>query len=330
MKGVERPTRRRLCVVEAGWALGVALGSYVVANAFELVIVRWMEPSVPELVEVSDLILAAAVGVTAYLWPHLRTTRTDLHRLEREQIVVSTQLAAAAEIQRRLLPSQPRTVNGIACAVGFESAWEIGGDFYDFLPIAHDAMLVVIGDISGKGIPAAILLAFVRTALRVAAARTTDPAELLTALSDALYEDNEGTPYATCLVSRVDTQRGTLTYANAGHPPGVIFGPQGRQVLDRGGPPVGMFESPRYVSEMVAYHPGDLAVVATDGITEKDPQDRPPEALLASLVDQVPPPKAPGTVCDAIMAFAREADGPPGIEGWSDDRTVLAFQWLGP
>lgn len=244
MKGVERPTRRRLCVVEAGWALGVALGSYVVANAFELVIVRWMKPSVPELVEASDLILAAAVGVTAYLWLHLRTTRTDLHRLEREQIVVSTQLAAAAEIQRRLLPSQPRTVNGIACAVGFESAWEIGGDFYDFLPIAHDAMLVVIGDISGKGIPAAILLAFVRTALRVAAARTTDPAELLTALSDALYEDNEGTPYATCLVSRVDTQRGTLTYANAGHPPGVIFGPQGVQVLDSGGPPVGMFESP--------------------------------------------------------------------------------------
>jgi hypothetical protein len=136
VKGVETPTRRRLRVVEAGWALGVSLGSYVAANAFELVIVRWMKPSVPELVEVSDLILAAAVGVTAYLWLHLRTTRTDLQRLEREQIVVSTQLAAAAEIQRRLLPSQPRTVNGIACAVGFESAWEIGGDFYDFLPIA--------------------------------------------------------------------------------------------------------------------------------------------------------------------------------------------------
>jgi sigma-B regulation protein RsbU (phosphoserine phosphatase) len=319
-----------LCPVEAVWALGCALGSYVVANVFELVIVRWMRPSVPEVVEVSDLILAAAVGVTAYLWLHLRTTRTDLHRLEREQIVVSTQLAAAAEIQRRLLPSEPRTVNGIACAVGFESAWEIGGDFYDFLPIAHDAMLVVIGDISGKGIPAAILLAFVRTALRVAAARTTDPAELLTALSDALYEDNQGTPYATCLVSRVDTQRGTLTYANAGHPPGVIFGTHGLQVLDRGGPPAGMFERPRYVSEMVAYRPGDLAVLVTDGITEKDTQDRPPEALLASLVDQVPPPKTPARVCDAIMTFARVADGPLGIEGWSDDRTVLAFQWAGP
>jgi hypothetical protein len=91
-----------------------------------------------------------------------------------------------------------------------------------------------------------------------------------------------------------------------------------------------MFERPRYVSEMVAYRPGDLAVLVTDGITEKDTQDRPPEALLASLVDQVPPPKTPARVCDAIMTFARVADGPLGIEGWSDDRTVLAFQWAGP
>ena len=181
-------------MVAAAVAVGFALAAYLAANGLELLAVQFINPNLTDIVELSDLLLASAVGGTLFLWLHLKATRSELHRLERAQIVMNTQLATAAQIQRRLLPAQPSTVEGIKCAVRFEPAWEIGGDFYDFIPLGRDRMLITVGDISGKGIPAAMLLAFARTVLRTGATRTTDPAQLLALLSNALYEDNGGTP----------------------------------------------------------------------------------------------------------------------------------------
>jgi sigma-B regulation protein RsbU (phosphoserine phosphatase) len=310
--------------------MAFAVTAYITANVLEFLVEQFSRLNLPDVIEISDVLLAAAAGVTAYLWLHLRSTRSDLLRLERRQITVDTQLATAAKIQRHLLPAQPGALETLKCAVGFEPAWEIGGDFYDFLPLGPDVMLVVIGDISGKGIPAAMLLALARTVLRTGAARTTDPGELLGQLSDALYEDNGGSPYATCIVARVDAGEGTVTYANAGHPTGVIVGPDGLRLLDHGGPPAGMFRGTRYASGSQPLRPGDLGVLVTDGISELDGQNRSPAALLADLVAAMPGPRTPAIVCDAILRYARAVDGPPGTDNWSDDRTVLAFQWLGP
>lgn len=330
MTGFEPRARRDSRASAAGFAFAFAVIAYITANGFEFLVGQFFRLNLPDVIEISDLLLAAAAGVTAYLWLHLRYTRSDLVRLELRQITVDAQLATAAEIQRHLLPAKPTTLETLRCAVGFEPACEIGGDFYDFLPLGPDAMLVIIGDISGKGIPAAMLLAFTRTVLRTGAGRTTDPGELLGQLSDALYEDNGGSPYATCIVARVDAGEGTVTYANAGHPTGVIIGPDSVRLLDDGGPPAGMFRGTRYASGIQPLHPGDLGVLVTDGISEIDGQNRSPAALLADLVSATPLPRTPAIVCESILGYARAAEAPPGASNWSDDRTVLAFQRLGP
>ena len=318
----------RARVVAATVAIGFAIVAYLTANALELLVVQFVNPNLTDVVEISDVLLAGAAGATLFLWLHLKSTRSELLRLERSQIVVNTQLATAAQIQRRLLPSQAATVEGVLCAFRFEPAWEIGGDFYDFMPIGHDRMLITLGDISGKGIPAAMLLAFARTVLRTGATRTTDPAQLLALLSNALYEDNGGTPYVTCVVALVDARAGTLTYANAGHPPAVILG-TGVRVLDTAGPPAGMFERTVYTSETRTLNPGDLTILVTDGISEALGQNESFITSIADLVSSGGSPGQPSTVCEAVMASARSAHGPHGVDDWTDDRTVVAFQWEG-
>src|SRR5262249_27945261 len=154
-----------------------AITAYVVANTIEFVFLRFVSPNANDVIEISDLLLASAAGVMAYLWLDLKRAREVLHWFERDKVIVDTQLATAATIQRRLLREPPPS-GAITTAVRFEPAWQIGGDFYDFIRVDRHVMLIVIGDISGKGIPAAMLLAFARTVLRMATARTTDPAEL--------------------------------------------------------------------------------------------------------------------------------------------------------
>ena len=319
-------------LVSATLAIGFAVAAYLIANGLELLAVQFINPNLTDIVEVSDFLLAGAAGATLFFWLHLKSTRSELLRLERTQIVVNTQLATAAQIQRRLLPTRPATIDGMTCAVRFEPAWEVGGDFYDFLPLDHERMLIAVGDISGKGIPAAMLLAFARTVLRTGATRTTDPAQLLTLLSNALYEDNGGTPYVTCIVAMVDAAQGIVTYANAGHPPGVIVRSAGAsvRVLDTAGPPAGMFDHVVYTSDTRTLNPCDLTILVTDGISEALAQNGTLAESVVNLIARSEGPRQPSTVCETIMAAARSAGGPRGVEDWADDRTVVVFQWDGP
>src|SRR2546423_15563411 len=95
-----------------------------------------------------------ACGVAMYMWLDLRAARTALTIIERSQVVVETQLALAADVQRRLLPPVPASVDHVQWASELKAAGEIGGDFYDFISTEYDSTLGMVGDVSGKGIPA--------------------------------------------------------------------------------------------------------------------------------------------------------------------------------
>src|SRR5207237_1991890 len=103
--------------------------------------------------------------------------------------------------------------------------------------------------------------------------QTPQPADLLRLVSREIYAENAGVLYLTCLVVRIDGSRGKLTYANAGHPAGVLLGRSGRRLLSKGGPPVGMFAETSYQSETLPVEADDLGVIVTDGITEAIEQD---------------------------------------------------------
>jgi hypothetical protein len=304
----------------------VAVAAFVVANVVETGFITLVDAGSGELLWISDVVLAAALGLATYLWLSLLATRATLSRLEREQLVLETQLSIAAEIQRRLLPELPREASGLRWAARLEPAGKIGGDFYDFVSPEVGRQVMLVGDISGKGIPAALLLAFARTVFRLAAEQTNDPARIASLLSHAVYQDNQGAPYVTALICSIDAAARTLIYTNAGHPPGVILRRQGTEHLDVGGPPAGLLPDARYESASLHLAPGDAGILMTDGVSEALALDLLPlERVVERVARGSGGPRTPGGLCDALILEARRRGGPTGVEGWADDRTVVAF-----
>src|ERR1700724_2857521 len=221
-------------------SIGAAVLTYRCARAADALVLRVVHPPRGEVLLISDVILATAFGAAVYLWLNLRATRTRLTGLERAEIVLDTQLSLAADIQRQLLPPMPAGSNGVRWAGRLEPADRLGGDFYDFIPFDTDGLFVV-GDVSGKGIPAALLQASAHSLFRTLARETVHPGDLLTRVSREIYAENSGESYLICVVARVDSAARTLMYANAGHPAGLMVGSSGRRLLSLGGPPLGLF-----------------------------------------------------------------------------------------
>jgi sigma-B regulation protein RsbU (phosphoserine phosphatase) len=310
-------------------SIAVAVITYRCARVADFLFIQIVHPPRGEVLVFSDAILATAFGAAIYLWLNLKATRTRLTGLERAQIVLDTQLSLAAQIQRHLLPPVPVGSNGVRWAGRLEPAQRIGGDFYDVIPDDADGLFVV-GDVSGKGIPAALLQASAHSLFRTLARETVHPSDLLTRVSREIYAENAGAQYLTCVLVRVDTAARTLMYANAGHPVGLMVGASGRRLLSSGGPPAGLFPETTYESEVVSIEPGDLAVIVSDGITEAMEEDGVSAVdVLNRTIFNIPEPRTPERVCDALMEMAQRAPGPLGVLNWQDDKTVLAVQFDG-
>ncbi len=176
------------------YAFVSAVLALVVALLSERAIMRVFGVDVRAMEWISDVILAIAFGGVSFLWLHLRRARTELSRLERAQVVIDTELAIAADIQHALLPTPPRARDGWRFAARLEQAGHIGGDFYDFVDRGR-SLLVLLGDVSGKGIPAALVMASARALFRQIARNTDRPDEVLARLGRALWEEHGGVPY---------------------------------------------------------------------------------------------------------------------------------------
>ena len=245
-----------------------ALAGYVIAAMVEGAFIRSVQPTEWELASLSDVVLAAAFGVAVYLWRNLLATRHDLAERERAELVLETQLSMAADIQQRLLPAVPPASDGFELAASLRSAGKIGGDFYDFVETAPGVWLILVADVSGKGIPAAMALGSLRLAFRAFARRGGDPADVVTQLSAIIYQQWLGSPYVSCIVCTFDLHAGTLTYTNAGHPAGILAGPSGTRSLRRGGLPAGLLPDAQFDQERVPLEPGDVCLLVSDGVTK--------------------------------------------------------------
>jgi len=302
-------------------ALGVAVVFYLLAGTVEALLIKVVKPTEMELDWVSDAVLSMALGTAVYLWLHLRATRLALTERQRAELVIQAQLSLAEAMQRRLLPSIPVAAGGFEWAATLTPAGKIGGDFYDFLESGENARLMLIADVSGKGISAAMALSLVRSTFRNIARDTGSPARLAGRMSRAFQDEWHGSPYVTCVVARIDLHERTLTYTNAGHPAGLLVRKCGNRDLREGGPPLGLLRDAHYVEERLALRSGDVCVFVTDGITESLDGSRSLGAVAAALVRDGSPSAA--RICDAIMARALEGHGPDGVDDWADDRTVM-------
>jgi serine phosphatase RsbU (regulator of sigma subunit) len=212
-------------------------------------------------ITVQDAALVLLVLVTGALAVRRFIGSQVSQRLERQTI--DQEMEQARELQQRVLVPEENTSTLFAVQTAYHPARTVGGDFFQVIAYPDDSLLVVVGDVSGKGMAAAMLVAVLVGALRTRADETADPAEILRTLNERLL-GRAGSHFATCVAAHL-SPRGVMTVANAGHLPPYVNG----VALDLpGSMPLGILPGNRPDLETVALSPGDYISFLTDGVLE--------------------------------------------------------------
>jgi sigma-B regulation protein RsbU (phosphoserine phosphatase) len=266
------------------------------------------------------------------LLAHFAANAIESDRLRREALSASLmrhELELAHEVQERLLPENPVGIPGLEC-VGFcRPAQSVGGDYYDLLPLRDGSFAVTLGDVSGKGIPAAVMMASIQTLLRSLLQRACgDMAEMLHDLNETLYMSSTVERYSTLFCGVIAPDRRSITYVNAGHVHPLLLHADGTLTrLTESGLPVALVPSAMYEQCHVALAPGDVLVVVSDGIVEACnlegefwEEEEVERVVLAHMLGRQGCVKGlPAALCEAVDGFACGASQ-------YDDMTVVAVR----
>ncbi len=182
---------------------------------------------------------------------------------------VSTELEVAKSIQMNTLPETSKTLNKVEIFAELKPAREVGGDFYDYFELDDSHIAIVIGDVSGKGIPAAMFMMKTITCFKNFTRSNKTPSTILKEVNEAIFEGNTASMFVTCFLGILDTNTGILKYANAGHNPPIIGHNNSFHYLNcQSGFLLGVLKDTYLVDEEVKLEQGDLITLYTDGITE--------------------------------------------------------------
>lgn len=185
---------------------------------------------------------------------------------ERERI--QQELQVAALIQQTLLPKELPAITGWQVDAFYRPARAVGGDFYDFIDLEDGRLGVVIGDVTDKGVPAALVMATCRSMLRAAAQRHSNPSAVLADVNDALVPEIPPAMFVTCLYAIIDTGAGEIVFANAGHNLPYVRNNGGVIELRATGMPLGLMPGMNYEETSYGMGAGEVMVLTSDGITE--------------------------------------------------------------
>src|SRR3989454_5117126 len=192
-----------------------------------------------------------------------------LHDSLIEKQRLETQLEVARQVQLELLPARDPQLEGFEISAYNFPTEEVSGDYYDWVRIYDDQIGVVIADVSGKGVPAALLMAFLRASLRAATHIGYAPHISMSKVNYLLWESIERNQFVTAFYGILDATNRTVAYCNAGHNPPFLMEVDGTVHFEtRGGVPLGMFRDTRYYEYFATIEPGQALVLYTDGATE--------------------------------------------------------------
>jgi sigma-B regulation protein RsbU (phosphoserine phosphatase) len=247
-----------------------------------------------------------------------------LLRVREEKLRQDRELQVARGIQQSLLPPRPPQVAGFELAALSRPCFEVGGDAYDWIPLASGRIGLVVADVSGKGTPASLLMASTHAFVH-ALAGEAPPAELLARLNRFLFARTQASRFVTLFYAELDPRARRLAFVNAGHVPPFRVARDGRRArLTDGGPALGLIEDAGYDVGGVTLEPGELVAMLTDGVTEamspseSELGDERVGESLARLADQ----PAPGVLAGLVAAV----DAWAGPRGASDDLTALILK----
>ena len=240
------------------------------------------------------------------------------------------ELSIAREIQIGILPSDLSSCTkgtGLDIHAVLEPAQHVGGDLYEVLRVDENRVMVVLGDVSGKGIPAALFMAVTVTLARSMARQFERPEEIVRRVSDELVKQNPRMMFVTMACLVYDLRSGQVTCANAGHNPLVLFGPgrPPRFVFPSTGMVAGLFPGNSVCDESMKLVPGDTLVLYSDGVTEafNKGEDLFGDARLLAQLGNDPGQNAAGTVSSILQAVRSHAAG----AHQSDDISIVAVRY---
>ena len=199
----------------------------------------------------------------------IRIEHARLIEVEQTKRILAKDLDQAALIQQGLLPAQAPKVPGIELAGHNAACRTVGGDYYDFLPYPDGRVAIALGDVSGKAMPAALLMTSLQARVRVLAEEPPEVAGMMTRLNRATAANCPSNRFISFFFSVLDPKTGELTYANAGHNPPMIARANGTiDRLEGGGLLMGIVPSASYDAYRVQLNPGDVLLLYSDGVTE--------------------------------------------------------------
>jgi len=281
------------------------------------------QPRAVALIVLANAAVAVVVGISLSTYDRMRAQIEASLRELQEKEALERDLSIAREVQRELLPRAVPVIPGVQLAGICRPARAVGGDYFDYLQLGDEQLGLVIADVAGKGVAAALHMACVQASVRSLFRSSADIGELNAQLNEHLCRSSSGSRYATLFTGRFDGSTGTLSYSNAGHHPPLLL--HGDEVvrLSEGGIPIGLFEGRRYRSDHHRLTPGDLLALFTDGVTET-PDASEEEFGEARLIELLRRHREEPLEAIILRVFDELAEWSGGTEPYDDVTLVLA------
>jgi sigma-B regulation protein RsbU (phosphoserine phosphatase) len=248
-----------------------------------------------------------------------------LYEEEKAYVKMQEEVRLASKIQSELLPKTNPSIDGYEIAGRSIPAQVVGGDYFDFIPFDNDRLGICLGDVTGKGLPASLLMANLQATLRGQSFLTSSPKDCLARSNKLLYHSTSAEKFATLFYANLDTKNHFLSYSNAGHDfPFLFSGTDALRRLKSGGIMLGAFEDFSFDEETVPLKPGDLLVISSDGISEAMNSDlelfgeERLQAIIASHRSD-----SPNEIIDNIIAAVKVH---AGSHPQSDDMTLIVVK----
>jgi len=242
-----------------------------------------------------------------------------------DRLSLKNDLEIARDIQQAMLPSGVYSAPGVETVGSSRPANTVGGDFYDILPLVDGRLIVAVGDVAGKGSPAALLMALLLAMLRTLVDEKLEPADLVTRLNVQVCRHSPRSRFITLFYAVYQPLTGELTYVSAGHMPPLLLRRDGRcERLADGGIALGMFDHSTYTTGRAILDPDDMITVYSDGITEaENPAGQPFDEIGLETALQA---NARDSLSDISAAVVRAVERHTDATRFADDLTILLLR----
>jgi serine phosphatase RsbU (regulator of sigma subunit) len=251
-------------------------------------------------------------------WLHFETT---------EKLKSERELALAREIQRNYYPNIPETYGGIEVAASSVMCEAVGGDYLDYFSLGDGRFIIILGDISGKGIGAALVMTSLHATCRALTKHVHSLERIVAILNDTLVETTGPGTFVTLMILLVDPVKHRLHYICAGHNPPLYVDADGKTLfLEKGGgPPIGLFAHLTYAREIVEVERDSVFLLYTDGITEAENEVR--DEFGLERLSQVTSEHRGGSAAEVHAAIRSAMSGFVGKQPASDDSTMIVLKF---